>query len=396
MSVISKIKLPNGEVYEIYDKNAIHDLSDIESLGLEGAFVFKGVVATVAELPSGDIVKVGHVYHVTENGNEYVYTSENGWEEFGAHIVVEHNHTFSGTAAAQKWTQDSGEAAAQVWSQKSGTVEGSGSVSVPTVSKSANYIKASTGNDDFVKSYPGVTSKMNQVSINPAGTATSVVSSITAPTATVTGVSGSVTVSKAAKGSAVAVAKVGESVDVANGLTGGSVAAWSATVENDGTLAISWTANTLQSASMTSVAPAVSNGSIDTYTFDDVTVPKAATAATTVVTSVSKETTSVATVGTAVSVATGTLAANGTGATIMTGLGSATTAKALTSASIVAGSQADGIATGDSVTIGSENKTVNITGTASVTGENKASAVTVTGHNDSSNVSGTISEAINK
>ena len=395
MSVISKIKLPNGEVYEIYDKSAIHDLSDIESLGLEGAFVFKGVVAKESDLPTGDIVKVGHVYHVTENGNEYVYTSENGWEEFGAHIVVEHNHTFSGTAAAQKWTQDSGEAAAQVWSQKSGTIEGSGSVSVPTVSKSTNYIKASTGNDDFVKSYPGVTSKMNQVSINPAGTATSVVSSLTAPTVTVTGVSGSVTASKAAKGSAVAVAKVGESVSVANGLTGGSVAAWNATVE-DGIMEISWTANTLQSASMTSVAPAVSNGSIDTYTFDDVTVPKAATAATTVVTSVSKETTSVATVGTAVSVATGTLAANGTGATIMTGLGSATTAKALTSASIVAGSQADGIATGDSVTIGSENKTVNITGTASVTGENKASAVTVTGHNDGSNVSGTISEAINK
>lgn len=393
MSVISKIKLPNGEVYEIYDKSAIHDLSDIESLGLEGAFVFKGVVAKESDLPTGDIVKVGHVYHVTENGSEYVYT-ESGWEEFGAHIVIDHSHTFSGSAAAQTWTQNSGEAAAQVWSQKSGTIEGTGSVSIPTVSKSSNYVKASTSNDDFVKSYPGVTSKMSQVSITPAGTATSVVNSITAPTTSITGVSGSDTASFATKGEAVAVAKTGTAVDVANGLTGGSVASWEASVE-DGVLEFNWTANTLQTASMTSVVPAVSGGSIDTYTFKNVTVPKAATSATTVVTGVSNGTTSVATVGTAVQVATGALATNGTGASVLTGLGSPSTAKAITSASVVAGSSADGIATGDSVTIGSENKTVNISGSATVTGENKASAVVVTGTNAASVVTGTISEPVN-
>jgi hypothetical protein len=455
--IISQVNI-NNTLYDIHDDNAIHTLGDLASLGMDvqGAFVFMGTVAKASDLPkTGN--KVGYVYHVLDTKSEYVWVKtkdSNGdgtvdthqWEEFGEHFVVSHIHnipSLSGTAAAQTWTQKtgtiSGTAAAQTWTQGTSSVNilgansdsavtGSGTASgIPTITETAKYAKVSTGNSDFVTSYAGATKKLQLETVYPTAGTTSVINSVTAPTASIYGVSGSTTASKATAGTAVAVAtvdtaktvatrassqttvgnaNVGTAVSVATGVTGGSAAAWGAEV-NDGVLSFSFTPNTLQSATTTSITPAATsttkiyavggttsvtpakaNGSITPYTFADVTVPTAAGTATSVVTSVTTGSTDVATRGTGVGVVTG-LTTSGDGATVMTGLGTKNTAKALTSASLVAGTSTDGVHTGDAVTLGTKNVTVNITGTAAAQDWSQTSGtVTIAGTNAASAVSG--------
>lgn len=374
---IRQVKL-GDVVYDIHDQEAIHSLADLAALGMstEGIFVFKGTVATVADLPTTGN-KVGHVYHVTANHSEYIWAlvddgTAEGWEEFGEHFVVNHIHTVAvtGTNAASAVTGS----ATVTGGNSASNVTGTASVAnAPKVSASAKYAKVSTGNDTFVKSYPGATSKMVTTSITPAGAATSVISSVTPSTGSVTGVSGSTTASKATAGTAIPVAKVGTATTVATGLQGGSViagskASWSASVTN-GVLSFSFTQNTptavtLPTAKTTSITPAASGGNITPYTFTDVTVPKAASAATTVVTGVSTDSADVATVGSATTVATGSLSSSGKGSSVMTGLGTATTASALTSASLAAGTSSDGVHTGDDVTIETQTLSGTISGTA--------------------------------
>lgn len=414
-AIISQVNIGNN-LYDIHDANAVHSIAD---LGLQGALVFKGAVASVSSLPSTG--SVGDVYHVVDVDSEYIWVQDDSpsvtghWEEFGSKLMIEHTHTIpslsgsigsDGQAAAQKWSQTKGEvsgtAAAQKWTQGTSTVAitgtnstsevtGSGSVSVPKVTAAAKYAKVSTNKDTFVKSYPGSTQKLN--------------------TTTITGVSGSTTASKATAGTGVAVATtgttitniakrassqttvgnadVGSETTVATGVTGGSAAEWSASVDN-GVLSFSFTPNTLQSASTTkitpaaasttkiygcgsttNITPAVSNGTIIPYTFTDVDVPIANTAVTTV--------------------ATGGISASGGGSSVMVGLGTPTTADALTVASLAAAtSTSDGIFTGDDVSTSSETKTVNITGTAAAQAWTQASGeVVVTGSNASSSVTGT-------
>ena len=366
-NLIKKVKL-GGVVYEIHDSEAIHSIADLENLGLNGVFQYKGTVAAVSNLPLTAVS--GSVYHVIETDSEYVWVNATDseaahWEEFGTHIVVDHTHSYSSNvsiAGSNKSSTVSGSASV-TGTNAASAVSGSGSVSVPKVTKETNYAKVSTNDASFVKSYPGATSKMVTTSVTPAGAATSVISSVTPTTASITGVSGSTTASKATAGTAVAIAKAGTAVSVPNVTKVGSASTWSFEVEN-GILTISGangSAPTLGTA--ISITPAVSNGSITPYTFADVTVPKAASEKT-VVTGVSTEDTDVATVGTAVTVATGSLSANGAGSSVMTGLGTASTGKALTSASLAEGTATDGVAVGDTVSISSESKTVNISGTA--------------------------------
>lgn len=94
------------------------------------------------------------------------------------------------------------------------------------------------------------------------------------------------------------------------------------------------------------IVPAVANGTITPYTFADVTVPVAAAA---------------------INVATGKLDANGSGDLVLTGLGTATTADALTSATIQSGTSGDVIvATGVST---SGNDLLTLNGQAAENGE---------------------------
>lgn len=123
MANISKIRLPNGNEYDIYDANAYHSLED---LGLSAALTFKGVLNSVDELPSS--AKAGDFYVVVaEGGNvEYVRTDEGEWELLGpAHdyATSSHRHVVSvnGTNQPSKVT---------------------GSVNIPTISSSTKYVKA--------------------------------------------------------------------------------------------------------------------------------------------------------------------------------------------------------------------------------------------------------------
>ena len=182
----------------------------------QGVFVYKGTVATVDNLPKTG-AKVGEVYHVTSTGSEYVW-AEGKWEEFGEHFVVNHTHNMivTGENSASSVT---GSATVGGQNQAS-SISGTATIDIPDVSVSPKYAKVSTNSGSFVKSYPGATSKMETVSITSVGAATSVVSSVTATPGTITGVSGSTTASKAVKGTAFDVAKVGTSTKVATGLTG--------------------------------------------------------------------------------------------------------------------------------------------------------------------------------
>lgn len=422
-NIISQIKLPGSDIaYEIHDAQAIHSVDD---LGLSAALVFKGVLSAESNLPTASANTIGHVYLV--GSVEYVGVEVSGttpqykWEKLGnVHDAASSTHKHTVTVTGQNASSAVTGSASVTGENSSSKVTGSASIAnAPSVSASAKYAKVTTGNDTFVKSYPGATSKMVTTSITPAGTATNVINSVTPTTGSITGVSGSTTASKATAGTAVSVAKVGTAVtlatrassqttvgnanvgtavDVATGLTGGAVtagskgsaASWSASV-SEGVLSFSFTPNTpttptavtLPTATTTSITPAaasttkiygvggtksvipaVDNGTITPYTFADVTVPTAAAEATTVVTGVSTGTASVATVGSATTVATGSLSSSGKGSSVMTGLGTATTASALTSASLATGTSTDGIHTGDDVTIGTQTLSGTIDGTA--------------------------------
>ena len=527
--VISQVDL-NNQIYDIHDDNAVHTLSDLASLGMDttGIFVFKGTVATIADLPkTGN--KVGYVYHVTENHSEYVWAKVDGgtsesWEEFGEHFVVNHTHNIPSTEVSG--------------TIPSLTVSGS-ATGTPQLTKSDIKIAASAsgtavganGTATFVKSYPGTFSNLETTSVNSAGSTvtaskvtsgssklvttslkgvagtTSVVNSVTPATVTlspvsITGVSGSTTASKATAGTAVAVAKAGTAKSIPNvtgntpvtaskvsnlaqrsipNVTGntsvsaskvktagsngtkGTAASWSASVTN-GVLSFSWTANTpttpstiptfdsvtasnttlgdaisatyLTAEDVTatnttlgtaiSVTPAVNNGTITPYTFENVTVPNAAAnatsvaglaEATSVVTGVTTGTTTVATAdsssttvatgavqptgtgatvvtsltatnvnaagpATAITVATGTLDAEGSGDTVMTGLGTASTGSALTGVKVTAQptitltANSNGVKTGETVSGASSTFTVSGSTAASNITNGKTTATT--------------------
>ena len=228
-----------------------------------------------------------------------------------------------------------------------------------TASGTTTKISLNKGSDTFVKSYPGV--KSNLV------------------TTTITGVSGSTIASKATAGTAIAVAKAGTEVTVAkrdataktigNANVGSEVqaTAYNAStpaytasyVEKDECLtltalgSISFTpattsTNTIYGCSSTDakVTPAVSNGNITPYTFENVTVPTAASATT---------------------VATGTLATDGKGGSVMTGLGTASTASALTSATVQSGTTGD-VTVVTEVKSGKNSAAVTISGNAASNG----------------------------
>lgn len=366
-----------GVSYEVHDINAIHTLADLANLGMntEGIFSYKGTVNTYNRLPTTGNA-VGHVYHVIEDSSEYVWDGQE-WEEFGKHIVVNHTHSVT-IIGANEDSNVTGTAIVTGGNSASAVTGHATFKNIPDVTVNRQYLKLSTGEHNFVKSYPGETSNM---------VTASVISKVTPSTGTVTGVSGSTTASKATAGTAVAVAKAGTAVSIpnvtantsvsaskvkTNGSNGskGSAASWSASV-NNGVLSFSWTTNTPTTPSTIptfesvtasnttlgtaiSVTPAEANGTITPYTFTNVTVPKAASAKT-FVTGVDTDSTNVAT---------GALDSTGTGASVMIGLGTAETDTAVVSASLENGTASDGIYTGDDVMVSTQELTAAISGTA--------------------------------
>lgn len=253
---------------------------------------------------------------------------------------------------------------------------------VTAITPSTTKLSVSTGNDTFIKSYPGVTSKLNTTSITGVSGSTSASTVSGGTTKDIAKAGTAVVYGKANVGTAVTVAtratsqttvgnaNVGTAVTVATGLSG---TAYSAeydpnnecltlsplTVTTTGINPATSSSTTIYGVggvtditpavaapSTQTIIPAVSNGQITgSYAIGSVDVPIAATATT---------------------VATGTVASTGSGASILTGLGTATTASALTSASLTSGTTGTSVVTGVTPTKGAVS---GISGTASETGE---------------------------
>ena len=400
--LISEVLLPGQPLpYQVHDPDALHDISE---LGLDSAIVFGGVVAKEENLPTN--AKQGTVYYIQENDREVIWVEVDGaghWEDFGQGISLDHTHNItvsgnvslsgnnsmagSATVTGENAASDVTGSATVTGHNDASNVSASGSVEVPTVSSTKNYLKLTNESETFVKSYPGATQKMIVASITPAGSATDVIGTITPNTVELSGVSGSTTASKATAGAAKDIAKAGTAVNVPN------ISVTSATVVNEvtptnksfsnmsatvsGTCLVFSTASvgyvesvahtdtTVGSASKgtdISIIPAVANGSITPYTFADVTVPVAADAQT-VVTGVQTSNKSVATVGDAVSLATGRVGSSGTGDDVLVGLGTASTATAIKSTVLGVGGTSD-IYSGETVTVGKTSKDVTVAGVA--------------------------------
>lgn len=140
----------------------------------------------------------------------------------------------------------------------------------------------------------------NAISVATAGTAVTVAKKAASATTvgnadvgteiSITGVSGSVTASKAKAGTAIPVATTGTAKDVVTGLNTSATkvdvnhdaytASYEAETECLILAAADITATPTIKFNTTSVTPAVSSGTITPYTFDDVTVPQAAASAT--------------------------------------------------------------------------------------------------------------------
>lgn len=217
-----------------------------------------------------------------------------------------------------------------------------------TVTPDNTYLKATIGNvaigndstgsaitalgdpstANFVKSYPGATSKLATTKITPTNGTVSIpnVTAVTPITATNTVFGTDKTASYATAGTAIDVAKAGSQTSVASGALGTETATrtantpmWGATVTDE---VLSFT---FKPISTKNIIPAVSNGSITPYTFDDVAVPTVSSNQTATSSAVTLGTAiSAAKVGTELTVATGSLSSTETtGATVMTGLGTA-------------------------------------------------------------------------
>ena len=317
-NIISQIKLPNDtKVYEIHDAQAIHDVSE---LGLAAAMVFRGTLAAVANLPtSGN--KVGDVWYVTADDCEYVWTDKDAWEALGnVHDAAASNHTHAVTVEGEN-------AASKV----------TGTVVVPTVSKTQKYMSASASaptvtpttdsvlgaNTTFtVAGGEATTTKIkataNGVAVAGDGTAAAITGFGTHTTDTALGTGATFKVSGGAATTNKMVTSTASKVSISNknipnvtanetvtaskvktsgSTTGGTAASWTASVTN-GVLSFDWTANTPTAVTLP--------------TFDSVTATNTALGDAISVSAVTASD---------VTVATGALATNGEGAAVATGVG---------------------------------------------------------------------------
>lgn len=334
-NIISSIKLPNGTTYEIHDAQAIHK---IEDLGLSAALIFKGTKATDAEILAIDLANVGEVWLATGSNTEYVCVAEiNGtanaaaWEKLGnVHDAASSTHTHGVTVA--------------------GTNEASavtGTVTVPTVSKTQKYMTAEAAapavtpttdavlgvNTQFtVSGGEATTTKLaataSGVAVGANGTANAItgfgahttaaaitdLNTTTIKNPTVTNVS----IPNVTGNDSVTASKVSS--------TAGTAASWSASVI-DGILSFDWTANTPTevtasdvTASKVTLGDALSASSVAT---DDVTVATGSKSTAAAITALGTPTTAAALTGVKVTAQpVVTIEAGATGdVTVATGVG---------------------------------------------------------------------------
>lgn len=327
-NIISSIQLPGvATPYQIHDANAIHSA---EELGLGSALVFKGTKKTDAEILAIADAHIGDVWLSTGTNAEYVCTKElseadaTAWEKLGdVHDAASSKHTHTVTVTGTN-------AASAV----------NGTVTVPTVSKTKEYMTA-TATAGTVKTNTDAVLGANTTFNVSGGTATTTKIKATASGAAVagdgtaaaitglgtpstSGALGEAATFKVSGGGATTnkmVTSTASKVTVTNknipnvtdnttvkashlkssgSKTAGTAASWSAKVTN-GVLSFAWTANTPTAVTLP--------------TFDEVTATN-----TTLGTAISASSVSASDV----TVATGALSAQGTGSAVATGVNAIT------------------------------------------------------------------------
>lgn len=415
-NIISSIKLPNGGTYEIHDAQAIHSA---EELGLSAALVFMGTKATDAEILAIASAKKGEVWLSTATNTEYVCiknitaADSTAWEKLGnVHDAASSTHTHSVTVAGSN-------AASAV----------TGTVTVPTVSKTQKYMTASAGapavtpstdsvlgaNTQFtVSGGAATTTKIKAtasgVAVGGNGTAAAITGfgahttdSVLGADATFKVTGGAATTSKMVTSTASKVSISNKSIPNVTGntevtaskvksagsKTNGTAASWSASVTN-GVLSFDWTANT---------PTAVTLPTFDTVTATNTTLGTAISASAVTASDVTVATGSLSSTGGGSAVATGvgaiTVAVdNADAVSAITALGTPTTANALTGVKVTAqptvtissGTTGDvAVATG----VGAITVTASGDNVTALTGVQVAApAITLT--NNASNVTGAV------
>ena len=394
--LISKVLLPDGNTYEIHDAEAIHELAD---LGLQGYLVFRGTVANFAALPTSAVA--GDVYHVIDEDQEYIWVDavEGGeaahWEAFGNHILLDHTHNFTGTAAVTGVNEASAISgtATVVGGNESSAVEASGKITVSDISKEARYIKLSS---DAIKSVSvsdekgsfitgfaphttadAITELETATLKNPTVNEVSVpnVTGNAAVTASKISKNDIITASKISANDSVSASKITDNSDVTASkvtATAGSAAQWSASV-SDGVLSFNFVANVptaVEATDVTASKISATDVTASKITASDVEASK--------ITAESVEASKV-TLGTELAVSKVTTqdvtVASGikNTAKAIIGLGAATTAEALTkvtasteaaSVTLDEGDNLNGIYVGDSVAKSDKEIDVAVIGTA--------------------------------
>lgn len=284
-NVISSIKLPNGNTYEIHDAKAIHN---VEELGLAAALVFKGTKSTEAEVLALTSAKVGDVYLCTGTGEEFVCIKEiqgtanaDSWERLGnIHNAASAYHTHTVTVTG---------------TNKESAV--TGTVVIPTVSKTSKYMKATATPGTVTPSADKVLGADTTFAITGGGATTTKLSAkasggVVSADGTVSAVTGyanpttdtalgtnatfstsggtatkskmvTTTIKNPTTLTEISVPNVTSNTEVSipnvtsvGSRTAGTAASWGATV-NDEVLTFSWTANTPTAVTMPTLGTAI-------------------------------------------------------------------------------------------------------------------------------------------
>lgn len=336
MPDISKITLPGGNTYDIKDTVAresvttvTNQVNQIISAGVSYQVVTslptpseanKGIIYLVADSTSesGSYVEYICVNNGTSWVNEKIGTTSADLSEYAktaslGSLASKNSVTLSKSTANVLGTGTAFQnSTSSVTFGTHTTASVIGASSTFTFTQPTITVTPSTTHVVASSSVPSVTtgsgSFLTSASVNGTTTALTGLGTLTykkLSTASITGVSGSVTASKitagdvvaskATAGTAVDVAKAGDAVTIPN-VTGnstitatkissyGTAASWTATVANE-VLTFGWTPNTIASGTNVtatkvtlgtaiSVVPAVSNGTITPYTFADVTASK--------------------------------------------------------------------------------------------------------------------------
>lgn len=400
---ISKITLPNGQTYDIKDQEA-RDL--IEGLVQAGLKFKKSTNA--ADTPYGVVwydhgTEIVGTLQASAADHSYIFMVPDSTQA-GASKYYEYVTLNEGTEATPSWVWEAlGSTDIDIdnlgaLAYKDTVVYQQGTQDVvlgenTTFTNSSSSVTFTGGkNDTFVKSYPGVTNKLETTSIKGVGadvTFTSINSS-TDYTATKTVFGTSTTASKIVTEPKTATnlvlddpikaskATAGTAVTLAKPASSATSVSYVGNASTNSILATASVANETLSFGTVSVTQGSVKGvdgsqSITPYTFQDVDVPvvtsntpvtvasvktntdvtvPVVTSNTEVTTSkvVTKSTTAATSAANATTVATGSLdSTDAVGATIMTGLGTATTASAVTSIGT-------GTAAAQGITVGTNDK----------------------------------------